>query len=431
MLEDRLQNDDRVVDQHADTEGEAAERHDVERSTRAVHQEERGDDRDRNRDSDDQRAARVLEEEEEHQDGDAATEQGVHQHLVDRGANELRLVDTGRQLDALRQIVADVVDPVADRSGDLNGVRVALLVHGELHRLAAAEPADDLTLLAAAGHGGDVGDLDLTTVLAEQDRLHDVFEVLELVVGAHQIARLFLVEAAARLIDVLAQQLLVDVLDGQPEQRELAFVHPNLDLLLIAAVDLDRGHPLGRLEVLLQDLFGDVAELEEIGAAGEVEAHDRVVRRVEPQQQRLGRLARQAQHVELLPHVEGGEVHLASPGELQRHLRQSGPRHRGQALDSGDGADDLFDRPRQQHFDLAGCGAVELGLDCEARVGEVGQQVDRQPAEGDQPEKYEGHRDHRDRDSTAERELDQSHVTGLLSEALGRGRRLCVQYLHR
>src|SRR2546426_7547306 len=36
--------------------------------------------------------------------------------------------------------------------------------------------------------------------------LHDVVQILELVAGAHQVARLLLVQAAARLVDVLTQR---------------------------------------------------------------------------------------------------------------------------------------------------------------------------------------------------------------------------------
>ena len=64
------------------------------------------------------------------------------------------------------------------------------------------------------------------------------------------IVRLYLTGDAG-LIDVLAQQLVVDVADAQAEQGQLALVNLNLDLILVASVDLDRGDPLGRVQILL------------------------------------------------------------------------------------------------------------------------------------------------------------------------------------
>ena len=81
---DVLGDHDRVVDQQPDTKCEAAEGHDVQRGPGLVHQEEGRDDRDRNRDPDDQRAAKVLEEEEQHQELDRDQGPAGREHEADQ-----------------------------------------------------------------------------------------------------------------------------------------------------------------------------------------------------------------------------------------------------------------------------------------------------------------------------------------------------------
>ena len=322
--EDRFQHDDRVVHQHPDAQREATEGHDVQRGSGLVHHEEGGHDGDRDRNADDQGAAEVLEEEEQHQDGEEAADQGVVQHFADRGLDEARLVHAGDDLDAFGQLSAHGSQAGLQRTGHLDGVGVTLLVDRQFDGLPATEASDHLTLLVPTFDGGDVADLDLPAAIGDERRGQDVVEGFELVVGANQVARLFFVEAAAGLVHVLAQQLLVDVGDRQAEKRELALVHVDLDLVLVAAADLDRRDALGRLEVLLEHLFRDVTQLVQIGVAGEEQSSDRIVGRIEAQQYRFLRLARQTHRVQLLADVDGGEIHVLAPAELQGYLGQAG-----------------------------------------------------------------------------------------------------------
>ncbi len=63
-----LEDDDRGVDDHADAERQAAERHRVQREAGEVEQRERADDGDRNRETDDERRAPVAQEQEDDAD---------------------------------------------------------------------------------------------------------------------------------------------------------------------------------------------------------------------------------------------------------------------------------------------------------------------------------------------------------------------------
>jgi hypothetical protein len=230
----------------------------------------------------------------------------------------------------------------------------------------------------AAGDLGHVPHGHLPSLGAEEDSAADVVERGQLVARAHEVARLGLVQAAPYLVDALAQNSAGDLVDAEADERQAALVDPHLDLLLLAAVDPDRGHPLHGLQVLLDQLLGRPAQLHRAAAALEVEAHDRVARRVETQEQRPAGVARQGDEVELLPHVEGGEVHVASPAELQHHLRQAGAGDRRQAADPARDPHQLLDRARDERLHLGRGGAGQPGLHRQAGVGDVRHQVDRE-----------------------------------------------------
>ncbi len=216
---------------------------------------------------DDEGGAEVLEEEQQDQDRHDAADEGVGEDLADRGLDEAALVGAGGDLDVLGELLGDGVEPGADRARHAHGVGVALFVDRQLHRLDAVEAGDDLALPVGADDLGHIADGDVAAVLAQQHGLADVVEIAELVAGAHQVAGLGLIEAAAGLVEVLGEEPGVDLVDREAEQGEPALVDADLDLFLVAAVDLDGGDALGGLEVLLDELLGDIAQLVEAVAA--------------------------------------------------------------------------------------------------------------------------------------------------------------------
>ena len=73
-LGDGFEHHDRVVDHQARRQCEAAERHHVEAQVELVHEEERGDDRHRQRQADDERAPAIAQEQEDDQDREHAAD---------------------------------------------------------------------------------------------------------------------------------------------------------------------------------------------------------------------------------------------------------------------------------------------------------------------------------------------------------------------
>ena len=92
-----------IVDQDADREREAAERHGVDGVAEEVEHHQRRQDRERDRDDDDEGRAPRAEEQDDHQRGQRRGDGAFAQHAVDRFAHEHRLVEQLGDLQARRR----------------------------------------------------------------------------------------------------------------------------------------------------------------------------------------------------------------------------------------------------------------------------------------------------------------------------------------
>ena len=93
----------RIVDQDADRERETAERHRVERVAEEVEHDERGQDRQRNGDHDDDGRAPGAEEQQDHQRGQRGGDRAFAHHARHRRFDEHRLVEQLVDLEAGRR----------------------------------------------------------------------------------------------------------------------------------------------------------------------------------------------------------------------------------------------------------------------------------------------------------------------------------------
>jgi len=138
-----------------------------------------------------------------------------------------------------------------------------------------------------------------------------------------------------------------------------------------------------------------------VGARGQGKTHDRISRRIEPQQHRLLRLERELQDVELVAYVQVGLVHVRAPGELEDYVGLARARDRMDLAQILDDADRFFDRLRNEVLHLERCRTFIFGADGQCRIAQVGQQVDLESGKRDQAEQYECQRDHADGDASA------------------------------
>ena len=199
----------------------------------------------------------------------------------------------------------------------------------------------------------------------------------------------------------------VTVSIDRPSCASFCWSTKHLHLVFVAAADLDRGRTFDRLEVRLQPVLGEAPQrLEPVDAvvapacrpsSRNARRMHGLARRVEAQQQRPLGLERQLQQVELLAHVDAGEVHVRAPDELERHVRLAGARDRAHLAHVADDADRFLDRPRDQRLEFERRRAGQLGADRERRIGEVGQQVQLEARQRHEAEQRDGDRAHDDR----------------------------------
>jgi hypothetical protein len=209
-----------------------------------------------------------------------------------------------------------------------------------------------------------------------------------------------------------------DGIDRQSELGELLLVDEDLHLVLVATAHLDGRRPLDGLEVRLEPVVREAAQgLQAIdgvarcalGGVVKREAHHRFAGRVEAEQERALGLERQLQQVELLAHVDAGEIHVGAPDELQRHVGLTGTRHGPHLAHVADDADGFLDRTGDERLEFERRRAGEFGADGQRGVGEVGQEVQVEPRQRHQPEKRDRHGAHDDGHAPPDREVDQLH----------------------
>jgi hypothetical protein len=198
-----------------------------------------------------------------------------------------------------RQRLAERLDAGRESDGEPHGVGVALLVDRELDRFTAVDARDRLAILVTVADGRHVAQINRPAVAGGEDRVRHLLDGLELVQRPDQEALGTLLEAATGQVDVLLPEAPGDGVNSKADLRQPLLVDQHLDLVLIAAADLDRGRARDRLEVGFQPVLGEAPQALETLFAGrrlgnieQREPHDRLTRRVEAQQQRPLRLER-------------------------------------------------------------------------------------------------------------------------------------------
>ena len=108
VVVDVLDRNRRIVDENADREREAAERHHVDRFAGRGQRGDGGENRERNRDRDDERRAPAAEKDQDHQAGQRRRDDAFEDNRIDRRIDERRLIVDGVQLEARGQGLPDL-----------------------------------------------------------------------------------------------------------------------------------------------------------------------------------------------------------------------------------------------------------------------------------------------------------------------------------
>ena len=412
MPVDVLDDDDGVVDEHADAQGQASERQQVEGVAGRVEGDEGGDDGQGDGQADDEGRPPVPQEGEDEEDGQKAAHPGVGDRIA------------GRLLDHIALVHGDVEDGIAGhgpdelldlrldgRAGDL-GVGARALADDEVDPVLPLDPRGVAHLLEGVLDLGDVRDVDgLAGRGHADDGPADVVEALELAHGPDEDLRVALDEVPGGQVEVLRPQGHPDLVEGQAPALEGGPVDVDQDLALVHGEDPGRGDAVDALEARRDLVLDDRLEPHGRQVAGDAVEDDRERAEAELHDQRLAGLLREVLFVEadLIADVLGGEVEVGAPLELDADDRDALGRLRRDLLDPVDRADDLFEGPGQDVLDVLGRGARVGRDDGDRREFEVGEEVQPQPGEGDGAQDDQDGRHHGRGDFAVDREFGELH----------------------
>ena len=193
----------RIVDQNADGESEAAERHGVERVAEEVERDERGQDRQRNGDHDHDGRAPGAEEQQDHQRGQRGGDNTLAHHARHRRFDEHRLVEQLADLEAWRRRGASNLQHGAHPVDDIEGRSVAVLDDAEQNGALAILADDVLLHRRAVANLADVLDEDRRAVGELDGNIVELVDRARRGVGAHGVLRVGDLHLARRQRQVL------------------------------------------------------------------------------------------------------------------------------------------------------------------------------------------------------------------------------------
>ena len=385
-----LDPDDRVVDERADRDREAAEGHGIERPPEERDHHDSGHEREGDGDRRDEGRPQVAEEEEEDDDHeDPAVPQGdrdvVDRDLDEVGLPEVLLLDD----DARRQRPLQVVEDAVGLPREGEGVRPGLLLDAQDHRRLGPVGGGPAGGLRGGAHGRDLAEPERDSVA---DAKHGARQLRARAGPAEAADEVLLapVEVEPRRRDGTRRlERKDDVLDRDPGLHDRRGVELDEVLADLAADRHDLRDPGHREEAAAHDRLAEPAQLhrrDAVGREGDERdlAHDRAdraeCRPLDP--------AREVDRLQPLGHDLAREVDVLPPLELDPHDGDAGTGHRADAPDAGSAVEGRLDREGDEKLQLLGGEALRLRDHRDGRSREVREDVDRklrgQRAPGDE-----------------------------------------------
>jgi hypothetical protein len=120
-----------VIDQDADGQGEAAERHDVDRLSQHAEHEDGTQHRKRNGDGDDQRALPISQKKQDHQRRETGGDNAFPDDAVNGSADENRLVEKRPNLEVVRQAGLELRNQGLDVGHNIERGDISVLQDGD------------------------------------------------------------------------------------------------------------------------------------------------------------------------------------------------------------------------------------------------------------------------------------------------------------
>ena len=260
QAEDVLEDDDGVVDEHAEAQGQRPESQHVERDLEGVDEVERDDDGEGDRGQDEEGRPDAAEDDEDHGEDDDGDQPGEESEVVEVLADLLALVVDALENEARRQILLDLLELALDVAGDAEGVRPALLGHGQADRGLAVDAVDRADVGVGHFDRGDVLDQDRVLARIGDDRRLELGQAVDPVGELEQELLVPLPDAAGGIGPEPGADGRVDRVGVKAVGLDLALVEDDPDLGLRSPRDLGAGDAPDRAEADLELLFDQLLE---------------------------------------------------------------------------------------------------------------------------------------------------------------------------
>lgn len=273
---DVFEHHDGVVHQHADAEGEAAKRHDIQCITAEINQCECRDDRHRNADADHHRAAQIAQEEEEnHHRQQSAGHRGIG-HPGDGAFDVVGRIDDRLQQNLVGVFAVDPLNLLEDLAGDPDRVGARLFVDLQHDSRLAVDPYVPVDFRMGVDHFGDVPQPDLFAVLAGGDhRVADLLDAGEDARGPDPDLQPSFDQVAGRSGHVGVLQDRKHIRKRGVELARFVDIEEHLNLPFEAAADVDRGDAVDPFDPVLDLIFDQLPGVHEVDFSGDADLDDR------------------------------------------------------------------------------------------------------------------------------------------------------------
>jgi len=417
---DVLDLDDRRVDDHADGDGQSAERHEIGRKPGDTHHDEGEEDRKGQGQQDDEGAAEAAQEKIEDEDHEHRSDEQGLGHGVDGPADDIRALVIGFNPEAHGQDArsVDFIDPLLDRPDDVAAVGAA-----EHHDDAADDFVVPVLHGAALADGvpgpnlRHVPDEDGCPLPGFQRDRADVFDRLQKPDSPDEELPLVTLQDVAAGVEVVPAQRLGDAVERQVVGGQKVGIHDDVKLSDIAPEGVDFVDPGDRLEerregpVLNRPDLRQVFRL--IHALGPAPRERVLIDFPHGRGNRahgdLGSLG------DALPGFDepledelAGEVDIDAVLEDDGDDGEAGLGNRTNLIQAREPAHGRFDREGDEPLDFRRRHAGSRGQDFDLDVGDVGEGVDGDPKDRPDPQHDEEEDSDKDEDAPAERSFDQA-----------------------
>ena len=411
VADDILADDNGIVNEKADRQREGHEGHDVEGHAQSVHDNERGDDRNRQGDAGDDGGAPGVDEAEDDDDGEDAADE---ESLLDVGkgfAGHDRAVPHQAQDDAGGEFRLDFLHHLlAVDQGDLIGA--GLFVDIEADGRGAIDEGEATFLFDPVGHRGDLAQGDAAPAPLDHHQLLIARGTGRFAVDAQRIFRPLPRQTPEGGVGIFALQPRHHFIDAEAEAVETGRIEFDRHLALGATdhVDLaDAGDTLEALLDLLLDQGRQLARRQGIGLHRQSRHRQGI--EVKFLNDRLFDRLREftADRGDLGARLLGDLAELLLQPEFNDNGGDTLPRKREDVLDPGDLVDRLLDPFRDFAFHRLRGGAGESGDDGDDGDFDVGEHFHRELPIGEDAEGDEGKHHHRGKDRAFDGEIGEDH----------------------